>query len=197
MAQKDDSTVAVVSSQNQSAYQADGPFFLNHNEVTGASLVSRKIVNQILHASDVSWARRILHTRYAGSNVARKAALKKDIANTQQGDEEDKSTYFERLSNLWEELDAIIGKRRCGSDNCLCRKGNDQERHVKFQYAAHCKTQFIVFLRLQVNLVSFSCAIFHEGETELQPDQSHKSGAESTNFQGKADCSTTRGNTSF
>ncbi|KAL9682259.1 hypothetical protein QQ045_014054 [Rhodiola kirilowii] len=43
--------------------------------------VSPIVHGQILHAKDVATALKILHTRYAGSNVSRKFSLKRDLGN--------------------------------------------------------------------------------------------------------------------
>ncbi|CAM8950253.1 unnamed protein product [Rhodiola kirilowii] len=92
------------------------------------SSVSKQIVSQILHAEDVAAAWQTLHMRYSGSNLSRKFALKKDIWSLMQGDM-DVASYFEKLTNFWEDLDAMRGKRHCYvAGNCLECRENAKER---------------------------------------------------------------------
>ncbi|KAL9681384.1 hypothetical protein QQ045_013167 [Rhodiola kirilowii] len=90
--------------------------------------VSKNVPNQILHSGDVATARRILHTKYAGSNLSRKFALKKEICNMMQRDQ-DVATYFERLVKLWQEFDSISGRKLCNiMADCEERKVNAKEK---------------------------------------------------------------------
>ncbi|KAL9686915.1 hypothetical protein QQ045_031309 [Rhodiola kirilowii] len=100
------------------------------------NLVSKKVVNHILHAKDVASAWRILHTRYAGSNVSRKFYLKKEICNINQG-ELDIAKFFEKLNAYWKELDALSKRFGCDEDSeCAnCREGakeRDEDRVIEF-----------------------------------------------------------------
>ncbi|CAM8928639.1 unnamed protein product [Rhodiola kirilowii] len=72
------------------------------------SSVSKQIVGQILHSFDAADAWNTLHIRYAGSNLSRKFALKRDICNLMQGDMSI-DAYFEKLTDYWGELDAMRG----------------------------------------------------------------------------------------
>ncbi|CAM8948793.1 unnamed protein product [Rhodiola kirilowii] len=92
------------------------------------SSVSKQIVSQILHAEDVAVAWRTLHIRYSGSNLSRKFALKKDIWSLMQGDM-DVASYIGKLTNFWEDLDAMRGRRHCYvAGNCLECRENAKER---------------------------------------------------------------------
>ncbi|CAM8902807.1 unnamed protein product [Rhodiola kirilowii] len=64
--------------------------------------LSKKVVSHILHAKDTASAWRILHSRYASSNVSRKFYLKKEVSNIKQGDL-DIANYFEKLNAFWKE----------------------------------------------------------------------------------------------
>ncbi|CAM8947663.1 unnamed protein product [Rhodiola kirilowii] len=77
--------------------------------------VSKKVVRHILHAKDVASAWRILHNRYAGSNVSRKFYLK-EVSNIRQGDL-DIANYFEKLNAFWKELDAMSKRTGCEEDS--------------------------------------------------------------------------------
>ncbi|KAL9682894.1 hypothetical protein QQ045_014705 [Rhodiola kirilowii] len=69
------------------------------------------IVNgQFLHAKAVATSSRVLHTRYASSNVSRKFALKRDLSNMKQGDL-DLAHYYAKLAKYWEEPEAISSVR--------------------------------------------------------------------------------------
>ncbi|CAM8947931.1 unnamed protein product [Rhodiola kirilowii] len=90
--------------------------------------VSKQIVGQILHADDVAAAWQTLHVRYVGSNLSRKFSLKKDICNLLQGDM-DIASYFDKLTNYWEELDAMRGRRSSVlGKNCVECRENLKER---------------------------------------------------------------------
>ncbi|CAM8929373.1 unnamed protein product [Rhodiola kirilowii] len=68
--------------------------------------VSDDIVGQILHAKDVMTTWNILHTRFAGTNLARISGLLKEANDLVQG-EMDVTTYHGKLTKLWQELDSI------------------------------------------------------------------------------------------
>ncbi|KAL9691886.1 hypothetical protein QQ045_012313 [Rhodiola kirilowii] len=89
--------------------------------------VSLIVHGQILHAKDVATAWKILHTRYAGSNVSRKFALKRDLGNMKQGDL-DLAHYYAKLAKFWEESEAISSVRYM---NCVigdkCGKCTEME----------------------------------------------------------------------
>ncbi|CAM8908237.1 unnamed protein product [Rhodiola kirilowii] len=85
------------------------------------------IHGQIHHAKDVATAWKILHTRYAGSNISRKFALKRDLGNMKQGDL-DLAHYYDKLAKFWEESEAISSVRYM---NCVigdkCGKCTEME----------------------------------------------------------------------
>ncbi|CAM8910142.1 unnamed protein product [Rhodiola kirilowii] len=90
--------------------------------------VSDDIVGQILHAKDVMTAWNILHTRFAGRNLARKSGLLKEANNLVQG-EMNVTTYHGKLTKLWQELDSIKKASSCpNSGNCLCCVEADDEK---------------------------------------------------------------------
>ncbi|CAM8889602.1 unnamed protein product [Rhodiola kirilowii] len=100
--------------------------------------VSPIVHGQILHAKDVATAWKILHTRYAGSNVSRKFALKRDLGNLKQGDL-DLAHYYAKLDKYWEELEAIRSVRflHCtGDKNCdRCKEmvaEKDEDKVIQF-----------------------------------------------------------------
>ncbi|CAM8889614.1 unnamed protein product [Rhodiola kirilowii] len=100
--------------------------------------VSPIVHGQILHAKDVATALKILHTRYAGSNVSRKFALKRDLGNLKQGDL-DLAHYYAKLAKYWEELEAISSVRflHCtGDKNCdRCKEmvaEKDEDKVIQF-----------------------------------------------------------------
>ncbi|KAL9684749.1 hypothetical protein QQ045_022190 [Rhodiola kirilowii] len=93
----------------------DDPYAVNNNEITSNSLVSELLASvslivhgQILNAKDVATAWKILHTRYAGSNVSRKFAWKRDLGNMKQS-ALDLAHYYDKLAKYWEELADISG----------------------------------------------------------------------------------------
>ncbi|KAL9686189.1 hypothetical protein QQ045_023644 [Rhodiola kirilowii] len=94
--------------------------------------VSKKVVNHILHAKDAASAWRILHSRYAGSNVLRKFFVKKEISNIKQGDL-DVASYFEKLNAYWKELDSMSKRSGCDEDSTcascrVCCKEREEDR---------------------------------------------------------------------
>ncbi|CAM8929330.1 unnamed protein product [Rhodiola kirilowii] len=92
------------------------------------SFVSEDIVGQILHAKDAMTAWNMLHTRFAGTNLARKSGLLKEVNNLVQGDM-DVATYHGKLTKYWQELDSIRRASTCPSNgNCVCCAEADDER---------------------------------------------------------------------
>ncbi|CAM8880974.1 unnamed protein product [Rhodiola kirilowii] len=119
--------------------------------------VSKKIVNHILHAKDVAHAWRILHIRYAGSNVSRKFYLKKEVSNIKQGDM-DVAGFFEKLNAYWKELDAMSKLVGCDEDsecsNCrISVKEKEEDRVIEFLMGlnedyAHTRTHILALREL-------------------------------------------------
>ncbi|CAM8930112.1 unnamed protein product [Rhodiola kirilowii] len=119
--------------------------------------VSKKVVSHILHAKDAATAWRILHSRYAGSNVSRKFYVKKEISNIRQG-ELDVANYFEKLNGYWKELDSLSKRTGCGEDNTCndCKesaKEREDDRVIEFLMGlndehAHIRTHILALREL-------------------------------------------------
>lgn len=64
---------------------------------------------------------------YGGGNLARKLTLMIHVSQYVQGDN-DVSSYFDKLSTYWQELDAIKKVKSCASSGmCICCKEFDDD----------------------------------------------------------------------
>lgn len=84
------------------------------------SSVSERIGEQVMRSKDVISAWNSLMIQYGGTNLVRKSVLMTQISGCTQGDS-DAATYFDRLSNFWQELDAVKKVKSCISIGmCAC-----------------------------------------------------------------------------
>ncbi|CAM8888782.1 unnamed protein product [Rhodiola kirilowii] len=84
--------------------------------------VSEKIVGEILHARDVMTAWKDLEASYAGTNLARKSALLRELSALVQNGMP-VSEYNRKLNSLYQEIDAIKTVQCYATTaNCLCCK---------------------------------------------------------------------------
>ncbi|CAM8909147.1 unnamed protein product [Rhodiola kirilowii] len=97
--------------------------------------VSEKIVGEILHAKDAMTAWQILEASYAGTNLARKSELQRELGNLLQG-EMSVAMYKRKLESLWQELDGLKVNRCTNVGKCTCCKQADEDckgdRVIKF-----------------------------------------------------------------
>ncbi|KAL9672043.1 hypothetical protein QQ045_028291 [Rhodiola kirilowii] len=92
------------------------------------SSISKDTVGKILHAKDVMTAWNMLRTRFAGTILARKPGLLKEVNNLVQGDM-DVATYHGKLTKYWQELESIRKASTCpSSGNCVCCAEAGHER---------------------------------------------------------------------
>ncbi|CAM8888862.1 unnamed protein product [Rhodiola kirilowii] len=135
--------------------------------------VSKKVVNHILHAKDAASAWRILHSRYAGSNVSRKFFVKKEISNIKQGDL-DVASYFEKLNAYWKELDSMSKRSGCDEDSTcascrVCCKEREEDRVIEFLMGlndehAHIRTHILALRELPSLDVVYDMALNDESQ---------------------------------
>ncbi|CAM8999360.1 unnamed protein product [Rhodiola kirilowii] len=90
--------------------------------------VSDKIVGEILHANDVMTAWEILESSYAGTDLARKSDLQRELENMIQGDLS-VMAYKRKLESLWQELDAISTVKCTKVGDCNCCKQTKENKH--------------------------------------------------------------------
>ncbi|CAM8966871.1 unnamed protein product [Rhodiola kirilowii] len=97
--------------------------------------VSEKIVGEILHAKDVMTAWEILESSYAGTDLARKSELHRELGNLMQG-ELSVAMYKRKLESLWQELDGLKVSKCSNVGKCACCKQADEDckgdRVIKF-----------------------------------------------------------------
>ncbi|CAM8953513.1 unnamed protein product [Rhodiola kirilowii] len=97
--------------------------------------VSEKIVGEILHAKDAMAAWQILEASYAGTNLARKSKLQRELGNLVQG-ELSVAMYKRKLESLWQELDGLKVSKCTNVGKCACCKQADEDckgdRVIKF-----------------------------------------------------------------
>ncbi|CAM8881674.1 unnamed protein product [Rhodiola kirilowii] len=93
--------------------------------------------NRTRHAkdSDVMKAGEDLESSYAGTNLARKSALLRELSDLVQNGMP-LCEYNRKLNSLYREIDAIKTSRCYATENCLCCKQINEEKHedrvVKF-----------------------------------------------------------------
>ncbi|KAL9666402.1 hypothetical protein QQ045_000733 [Rhodiola kirilowii] len=97
--------------------------------------VSKKIIGEILHSSDAMTTWDTLESSYAGTNVARKSEIQRELGNLVKGDLS-VMTFKQKLEILWQELDTIKVTVCASAGNCVCCKQNKNYKHedrvVKF-----------------------------------------------------------------
>ncbi|CAM8981033.1 unnamed protein product [Rhodiola kirilowii] len=97
--------------------------------------VSEKIVGEILHSKDVMTAWEDLESNYAGTNLARKSALLRELNDCVQNGMA-VCDYNRKLNSLYQEIDAINVVKCFSTGNCLCCKQTATDRQgdrvVKF-----------------------------------------------------------------
>ncbi|CAM8925259.1 unnamed protein product [Rhodiola kirilowii] len=97
--------------------------------------VSEKIVGEILHSKDVMTAWEDLESSYAGTNLARKSALLRELSDCVQNGSP-VCEYNRKLNSLYQEIDAINTVKCLATGNCLCCKqfnvDKQGDRVVKF-----------------------------------------------------------------
>ncbi|CAM8984340.1 unnamed protein product [Rhodiola kirilowii] len=138
--------------------------------------VSKKVVSHILHAKDATTAWRILHNRYAGSNVSRKFYLKKEVSNIRQGDL-DIANYFEKLNAFWKELDSMSKRISCDEDSeCAnCRttaREREEDRVIEFLMGlndnyAHIRTHILALKELPTLDTVYDMALNAESQQKV------------------------------
>ncbi|KAL9659153.1 hypothetical protein QQ045_028244 [Rhodiola kirilowii] len=97
--------------------------------------VSEKIVGEILHANDAMAAWETLESSYAGTDLARKSELHRELGNLMQG-EWSVAMYKRKLESLWQELDGLKVSKCSNAGKCACCKQADDDckgdRVIKF-----------------------------------------------------------------
>ncbi|CAM8947729.1 unnamed protein product [Rhodiola kirilowii] len=97
--------------------------------------VSEKIVGEILHAKDAMSAWEIIESSYAGTNLARKPELQRELGNLVQG-ELTVAMYKRKLESIWQELDALKVNKCTNAGKCAYCKQTDEDckgdRVIKF-----------------------------------------------------------------
>ncbi|KAL9689696.1 hypothetical protein QQ045_010085 [Rhodiola kirilowii] len=156
--------------------------------------VSKKVVSHILHAKDVASAWRVLHNRYAGSNVSRKFYLKKDVSNIRQGDH-DIANYFEKLNGFWKEIDAMSKRSGCEEDgDCnYCRTGakeRGEDMVIEFlmglnEEYAHIRTHILALKELPSLDVVYGMALNAESQQIVARSPHVESSALYSSYQDK------------
>ncbi|CAM9000562.1 unnamed protein product [Rhodiola kirilowii] len=97
--------------------------------------VSKKIVGEIIHASDAMTAWETLESSYAGTNLARKSEIQREFGNLVQGDLS-VMEFKQKLESLWQELDTINVVKCANAGSCVCCVQNKnsklEDRVIKF-----------------------------------------------------------------